>query len=210
VTCLPAPRAAAHRLPRIAASLPVRSFGDGKRRLAEQLSAEQRRALIGRLLRGVVEALRESGVVAMISVVSGDEAVLRWAQHEQLVPLLEDERGLNGALRRSARWAQAVEADAHLVVLPDLPLLRADDVRAVVAAAPGRAVVACPDRWGTGTNMLLLQPPGAIGPAFGENSFSRHLDQARRAGLAVGTVDRPGTRWDLDTPGDLADLGITF
>jgi 2-phospho-L-lactate guanylyltransferase (CobY/MobA/RfbA family) len=55
--------------------------------------------------------------------------------------------------------------------------------------------------------MLMLRPYNAIPPAFGPNSFARHVDLASTSGLPVRIVDRPGTRWDLDTPQDLDDLG---
>ena len=40
-------------------------------------------------------------------------------------------------------------------------------------------VVIVPDRHGTGTNALVLSPPDAIVPAFGEGSKARHVEAAR-------------------------------
>ena len=46
-----------------------------------------------------------------------------------------------------------------------------------------------PDRHGTGTNALLLQPPDVMAPSFGEGSHARHLGNARGAGIAAETVE---------------------
>lgn len=63
-----------------------------------------------------------------------------------------------------------------------------------------------PDRHGTGTNALVLAPPGAIEPAFGEGSRARHEHRATEAGVAY-EVREPGTLvLDVDTPDDLVAL----
>jgi 2-phospho-L-lactate guanylyltransferase len=192
---------------RIAATLPIRSLRDGKRRLQHALRPAQRERLIVALCSSVVEALRGSGVVDMIALVSGDEAALAFGERLGLAPILEERSGLNEALRTAALGASASGADGHLIVLPDLPLLRPADVRAVVEAAPTTSgIVACPDHLGTGTNLLLQVPCQAMPTAFGVDSFHNHLEAARQAGLSVTTIDAPGTRWDVDTPDDLTQL----
>ena len=60
-----------------------------------------------------------------------------------------------------------------------------------------------PDDAGTGTNALLARPPDLIAFEYGEGSCQRHLEQARARGVRVDRVDRPGLRFDLDTPDDL-------
>ena len=63
-----------------------------------------------------------------------------------------------------------------------------------------------PDRHGSGTNALLLDPPTAIVPAFGPGSFARHAALAAGAGAAVRVGRLPSLELDVDTPGDLAAL----
>ena len=60
-----------------------------------------------------------------------------------------------------------------------------------------------PDEAETGTNALFVRPPGLLAFEYGETSCRRHLEQARARGARVERVDRPGLRFDLDTPDDL-------
>ena len=193
----------------VVATLPLRSLDEGKRRLRHQLLPEQRRALIVRLCTSVVRALRASGSVNRIGLVSRDHAALDLARELGLAPIWEEEPGLNEALQTASRWAEDLGAAAHLIVLPDLPLLEPADIRGLVNAAPaGRGAVLCPDRGRTGTNILLLRPCGVLPPMFGPQSFARHQGQANVAGIPVAVYDSPGTRWDVDTPEDLDGLEL--
>jgi 2-phospho-L-lactate guanylyltransferase len=197
------------RTERVVAILPIRALDDGKRRLSERLSAAERRDLIVRLCTAVVQALRDSGAVEIIGVVSRDAATLAWATEQGLTPIEERGAGLNDALASAAEWAHAMGADAELIVLPDLPLLQAEDVRTVVRSdAPERSIVICSDRAWSGTNMLLMRPCGVIPPRFGLDSFNQHIEAARNADVAVRVCDLPRTHWDIDTPADLDEWVI--
>ena len=71
------------------------------------------------------------------------------------------------------------------------------------AGAAGALVRIAPDEAGVGTNALYVRPPDLISFEYGEASGPRHLAQARARGARVDRVDRPGLRFDLDTPDDL-------
>jgi 2-phospho-L-lactate guanylyltransferase len=154
-----------HAATGVVAVVPVRSLRDGKTRLAAALPQAAREALTRRMLRGVVEAALASDAVDAVLVVSPDPAARALAAElgDGVVPLAQDPAvpGLNPALDLGRSWARARMASALLVLFGDLPLLGADDVRAIVARdAP---VVLAPDRHGTGTNALLLRAPGSPG-----------------------------------------------
>jgi 2-phospho-L-lactate guanylyltransferase len=68
------------------------------------------------------------------------------------------------------------------------------------------AVGIVPDRHGSGTNGLLIAPPDAFRPSFGEGSLGRHLAQARERELAYRLEALPSLEHDVDTPDDLAAL----
>ena len=212
--------------------IPVRSLTDGKRRLAPVLDPAARADLVRRLFENTLRAALEAGPRVLVVSPDPDALALARergaAALEEPRPI-----GLNHALELAAREAAMREAEALLVVSADLPDLEAEDLRAMLpppgpepappaanrgrdaagAGSVGRAgtgmprksavVRIAPDEAGTGTNALYVRPPSVLAFEYGETSCRRHHEQARRAGARVETVDRPGLRFDLDTPVDL-------
>jgi 2-phospho-L-lactate guanylyltransferase len=119
---------------------------------------------------------------------------------------------MNAAVRSGIEASARAGAEGAIVLPGDLPSLAAEDLRALIdaaeAAASPRVVVLARDRAGSGTNALLLRPPGCLEPAFGSASAERHLARARETGAAVVEVQRPGLAADVDTPLDLASLDL--
>ena len=114
----------------------------------------------------------------------------------------------NRAVRHGCSAVVALGAAGALVLPADLPLLSAEIVAEFLDEAGDAPLALAADRRGTGTNALLLRPPLALAPAFGPGSFQRHRALAREHGLAVVTVRLPELAFDLDTPEDLAALGL--
>ena len=201
--------------------IPVRSLTDGKRRLAPVLGPDERADLVRRLFLRTLEAALAAGPPVL--VVSPDPAALALARDRGATGLEEPRPvELNHALELAARAAAARGAGALLVVSADLPDLEAADLRAMLppqtdpvapaSAAPARAggaaqadklVRIAPDEAGIGTNALYVRPPGLLSFEYGETSCPRHLEQARARGARIDRVERPGLRFDLDTPDDL-------
>jgi len=93
----------------------------------------------------------------------------------------------------------------------ELDALLAPRTAPVGPSAPGATphpgeVVIIPDRHGTGTNGLMLAPPDAILPSFGPDSFERHSELARAAGVSCRVERPPSLLLDIDTGSDLAVL----
>jgi 2-phospho-L-lactate/phosphoenolpyruvate guanylyltransferase len=201
-------------LSRIVAVVPVRSLTGSKSRLGEPLDAEERASLVLGLLRRTVLAALAARRLSGVVVVSMDDELLDEAASLGAAILLQGTDGLNEGLRE-AREAANPEATAVLILPADLPDVAAssidqlaDAAELVAAANPDRPVVALvPDRHGTGTNALLMSPPGVIEFCFGEGSRAAHEAAARRAGAGYVELDGP-LAFDLDTPEDLllADL----
>jgi 2-phospho-L-lactate guanylyltransferase len=190
---------------RVVGVLPLRHLDDAKGRLGVALSLADRRGLALGLVGRAVEALLGGGV-ERVRVITRDESLFDLLLAPRVEVSLQQADGLNGAIREGQRWARAQGADALLVMLPDLPLVAAPDVRALLdLAATGGAVLA-PDRAGSGTNALLLAPPDAIAPAFGEDSAARHRRALQAAGMSHAELRRTGLALDLDTADDLAQL----
>jgi 2-phospho-L-lactate guanylyltransferase len=184
----------------IAAVVPVKMLGRAKGRLAEALTPQERRALVLAMLRDVLGALR--AVLGSYAVISSDLGVLAFAAAYGAVPLFDKAADLNGALAQAAAHYAAAGAAGLLVLPADVPLVAADDLGRLIAAAACSRVLVAPSRDG-GTNALLVRPPQALPFQFGADSMALHLDAARRLSLPAATVRLPSLALDVDRPADL-------
>jgi 2-phospho-L-lactate guanylyltransferase len=189
------------------AVLPVKRFDAAKRRLGIGIEEERRRALVAAMLRDVLEAVGEARMIERTIVVSGEPAAQEIAR-EQGADAVEDpsDEGHPEAALIGIASAQAAGASCVLLVPGDCPLLDPRDLDRLLTAVPDPYVAVVPDRHGTGTNALLLRPPDAIRPAFGEGSCERHVEAARSAGLPHAVERLVSLALDLDTPADLVAL----
>lgn len=189
------------------AVLPVKRFDAAKRRLGGGVEEERRQALVAAMLEDVLEAIGASRSIEKTIVVSGEPRAQTIAADAgaEIVPDPGDEGHVEAAL---AGIARAEQGEARCVVLlpGDCPLLDPRELDRLLTGVPERYVAIVPDRHGTGTNALVLSPPGAIEPAFGEGSCARHVAAARKAGIPFAVEDLPSLALDLDTPADLVAL----
>lgn len=194
--------------PALIGVIPLNALDRAKSRLAGVLTPEERRALTLWLAGRTLAALRDSGVVERIAVVSPDADALAWAAAEGGEPLAQPGRGLNAGLALARAWAVQRKAGALLVALGDLPLLSGDEVRRFVAMGRlhSRLLTLAPDRARDGTNLLLARPPELAPLAYGRGSFARHRSLARRAGTPTLLFRSPGVAFDVDQPADLDEL----
>jgi 2-phospho-L-lactate/phosphoenolpyruvate guanylyltransferase len=188
------------------AVVPVKDLWGTKSRLKPILDPGARAGLTVYMMGRVVSALKRAGI-ANVCVVSPDRIVLEEARERGATPLLQESRGLNPALEEGRGWAIGRGAPVLLVLPADLPLLDAEDVRAVLGCAgEAPSVTIAPDGAHAGTNALMIQPPDALPFAFGPGSYERHLRAARERGLDVRVCERPHLSFDLDAAEDLARL----
>ena len=187
--------------------IPVKVFDAAKSRLGPAIPVSMRRDVASRLFRRTADVLRQAGMDQVV-VVTRDKEVGEWSSAYGWAVVEEAGSSHSAAVRQGAEWVVLRHgADAIAAVSADLPLLAVSDVRALLRrAAPGRLVVA-PDRLGTGTNAVVLAPPLAMEFAFGKDSFRKHMERARCAGLEVVVVRTAGLGVDLDEVGDLDCLG---
>jgi 2-phospho-L-lactate guanylyltransferase len=189
------------------AILPVKRFDDAKRRLAAGMDHDRLRAVVAAMLADVLEAIGEARQVERTIVVSGDPLAQELAAEvgADVVPDPDDAGHSEAALAGIAR--AEVDGASCVVLLPgDCPLLDPRELDRILTAVPSEYVAIVPDRHGEGTNALVLSPPGAIRPAFGEGSRARHEAAAREAGIAFAVEEQASLALDLDTPADLIAL----
>lgn len=190
------------------AIVPVKPLLLGKSRLASALSPEARAALNRALLQNTLRVLRETGGISQVLVTSRDPEALAIAREFDCRTLLEyGASSLNSALERATALTSAYQLRAILVLPADLPLLNVADLDSLLACLNGDPVVAlAPDRHDSGTNAMLIAPPGRIGYAFGPASFEQHIRMAQEARVRLEIVRRATLALDLDLPEDLALL----
>jgi 2-phospho-L-lactate guanylyltransferase len=192
------------------AILPVKRFGAAKQRLDGDLSDGTRRALAEAMVTDVLIALRRAKRVDEVLVVSGENAAVALAAGYDASAVIDDpeDAGHNAAAVRGIEAAMERGAGRVVLVPGDCPALDPAELDALLARPlqSEREVVVVPDRHGSGTNALVLTPPGVLRPAFGPGSRERHERQAIEAGAAVSTVDVPSLGMDVDTLDDLRAL----
>jgi 2-phospho-L-lactate guanylyltransferase len=194
---------------RTLAVLPVKSFDLAKQRLAEALRNGSRQILAEAMVSDVLGSLRKVRGVERTVVVTahpGAEATALAAEAEVLDDQAAD--GQSAAVAIGIAYAEAHGFDRVLLVPGDTPMLDPAEIDDLLAASPEPpAVTIVPDRHGTGTNALVISPPGAFAPRFGPDSLHRHVAAARDAGLAHRIEEVASLAHDVDTPDDLAALG---
>ena len=192
---------------RTLAILPIKSFSQAKQRLRSELSEADRRALVDSMFSDVLVALRRVSELEGIIVVSGDRVAQRIAQGYGATVVEDDERGHNSAVGEGIRTALEDGIERVLLVPGDCPLLDPKEIEELLNHRAGeRSALIGPDRHGTGTNALLLTPPGVLAPSFGPDSCRRHMADAAMAGVPAEVVEVPCLAIDVDTPDDLDAL----
>jgi len=196
---------------RTLAILPVKNFGAAKQRLSHFLGQGSREALAQAMFSDVLAALRRVKGLDAIAVITDDARAESAARGGRVVVLRDrDESGQSDATQIGIAHALETQFERVLLVPGDTPLLDPLEVDGLLTRATADDLdgVIVPDRGGTGTNALLLRPADVFAPSFGPGSLERHIDAASRAGINF-RVDRVRSLMhDVDTPDDLADLGV--
>ncbi len=188
------------------AVLPVKRFGDAKQRLDVALAPPARRALAEAMLSDVLTALDDARLVDGVVVVTSEERAADLARAYGAEAIGDPAQpGHSAAAAFGVAWAVRAGARRALLVPGDCPALEPADVDGLLEARDG-GVTVVPDRHGTGTNALLLAPPGAIAPSFGPGSRARHEAAASAARLPCVVAEPRSLVLDVDTAEDLHAL----
>jgi 2-phospho-L-lactate/phosphoenolpyruvate guanylyltransferase len=193
---------------RTTAVLPVKSFSHAKRRLGDALGDSEREQLAAAMVGDVLSALGAVDEIDDVVVVTAEPLAVRAAERAGVSVIDDpDEAGQSAAADRGIDAALVRGTDRALLVPGDCPALDPQELTQLLGRAVDPPyVVIVPDRHGSGTNALLLSPPGVVAPSFGAGSFARHAARARAVGATVKVCELPSLGLDVDTPDDLAAL----
>ncbi|NML32875.1 2-phospho-L-lactate guanylyltransferase [Paraburkholderia antibiotica] len=204
--------------------IPMRSFAQGKSRLADFLDAQERVALNTLLLDHMLAVADHWPGLDRTVVVSPCPEVLEASRRTGARVLRQPcLRGLNERSSETLNMALSIArrsvwdwgARDLIISSCDLPAVCSEDFRRLRDYGQGRgksiSAVLASNREGRGTNALYL--PAAQGSSsfsfrqfpfcFGEESARRHAEAANRLGLPFTRVAIPGLAFDIDTPDDL-------
>jgi len=188
----------------LCAIIPIKPLRRGKSRLSSVLSEDKREGLNKFLLTSTLQCLKKINEIDHIIVISYDPSALTLARKFGARTVLENRNtNLNRALRKATLAAKAINSSKILIVPADLPLLTKDDIFTVLKKSKKPPeIVIVPDRKMSGTNILLINPIGAIKYNFGEWSFRKHIEQAERKKINIKICQRKNLSFDLDLPED--------
>ena len=191
---------------RTQAIVPIKSLGSAKQRLAGILATGSRRSLMQAMFSDVLASLRRCERIDRIVIVTADSVADSIARGDR-VPVLHDDVEAGQSAAAEIGIGDAIENgfDRVLLVPGDTPLLDPAEVDDLLdrTARDGVEVAIVPDRHGTGTNALVLTPPDAVHPRFGDGSFDRHVEAAQGAGRSHRAEPVSSLAADVDTPDDL-------
>ena len=188
---------------RLAIVVPVKSPRRAKQRLEPILSEPERERLAGVMAREVFAAVSTFTAYGLF-VISEDPDVLEEGRRFGLEPLTDRVgQGQSAAVGQgfAAAWERGFTA--ALTIPGDVPAVTPEELADLCAYRPEIEVLLAPDRERLGTNGLRLVPPHAIALRFGEDSFTLHRAEARRANRSFAVREVEGLRYDLDRPEDI-------
>jgi len=183
--------------------IPVKGLLESKSRLAGSLEPHDKKKLVLAMLDDVLGAVEGSELFSRVIVVSPDRNVEAEAHLGSGMFLHQNSPGLNAGIRQSTLIATREKASSVAVLLADIPLIEARDLKEIYSVGgAAKRIVLSPSLKG-GTNIMVRDPPDVIAPAYGRWSFSNHLRAAQQLGVAAYAVSNQRLSFDLDTQQDL-------
>ena len=176
--------------------VPVRCFSGALSRLAGMLNESQRSELMRRMAARVVAAASPHPTY----VATDDEAVAAWAGDVGASTISVGRSGLSATAALAVERLASAGIDRVVLAHADLALARTLDP----AIGPGMVIV--PDTRHDGSNVICVPSAAGFSFAYGEGSFKRHVEEARRLDMTVTVVEDPALAADIDNPDDLLAL----
>jgi 2-phospho-L-lactate/phosphoenolpyruvate guanylyltransferase len=187
--------------------VPVKNLQNAKQRLAAILDQPSRTALAKAMIHDVLESVAGCNARDGVAVVTNDPFASELARHFDF-QIIRDDANLSetAAIEMATAVCEAQGAESTLVIPGDIPLIRAQDLNQILAAAPEAGSVLVPAADGRGTNAVLRRPASLFPLRFGNDSFKPHLQAARSSGHPCVVLSIPAIALDVDNPADLQQL----
>jgi 2-phospho-L-lactate guanylyltransferase len=186
--------------------VPVKILANAKQRLALALEQPARTELAHAMLRDVLEALSDYGEDE-VSLVTTDPFAEELA-NQYGFGIIRDESNLSetSAIEMATRVCESRGVESTLVIPADIPLIDAQEIRAIYESAPQNGSVLVPAHDKRGSNAVLRRPASLFPLRFGNDSFMPHLAAAIATDKSCVVLSLAGIALDIDTPEDLRQL----
>jgi 2-phospho-L-lactate/phosphoenolpyruvate guanylyltransferase len=186
--------------------VPVKNLANAKQRLAAVMEQAARTEFAHAMLEDVLQALAESAA-DQVSLVSADPFALELANHHRFAVIPDDSNlSETAAIEMATRLCESRGIHSTLVIPADIPLIEAEDIRAIYERAPEKGTVLVPAADQRGTNAALRRPAALFPLRFGNGSFVPHLLAAIATHATCVVLSLPRIALDIDTPEDLQQL----
>jgi 2-phospho-L-lactate guanylyltransferase len=190
--------------PDVWAVVPVKRLDRAKSRLADILDPADRKQLARAMLTDVLGTLvRVEGLSGILVVTTDVEVAALATEFDATVLADPPVTGFNEAVLHGMRWLDDRYHAGAVVVPGDIPFLTVAEMDAVLDATVTSPVVIVPATRDGGTNLLAIAPPLLMPPAFGPDSFARHVAAAHALGITPRTLRLDGAGHDIDVAADL-------
>ena len=185
--------------------VPVKRFSKANERLCTTLSPRQREGLARVMLEDVLSSISLCKCADKVVLVTAEPEAMETGQRFGAETIAEQTQwSESSSVEFAMKKCDEMGAGSVLVVPGDIPLAQWWEFDAVMEKDDGeKRIVAVPSRDGTGTNALMIRPPGIISPSFGENSFMRHKKIVADMGIEFSSLILSGIGLDIDAPEDL-------
>jgi 2-phospho-L-lactate/phosphoenolpyruvate guanylyltransferase len=186
--------------------LPVKNLAKAKQRLAAHLDQTSRTELAQAMLMDVVEAIA-SFAGDEVALATSDPFALELAGRYRF-EVIRDEANVSetDAIEMATQICEARGITSTLVIPGDIPLIDAEDLRAIYETSPVAGSVLVPSRDKRGTNAVLRRPASLFPLRFGNDSFMPHLAATIATNKSCVVLSLPRIGLDIDTPEDLCEL----
>ncbi len=197
---------------KVVAIIPVRELHKTKLRLAKSLTRSQRAALTFSLLYHVLAALEHSKVDATVIVASHVRSIYQLAKKFPKAIVINEKRhhgGVTKAMKDGMARARHLFPDVtSFMLLPsDLPFLSGGAIDDAISKLSRRDLVISPSMRRDGTSLLLFNSPGGEIPLhYDDDSYKKHLKEAKMLKIKYSIIPRKELSFDLDSTRDLQRL----
>jgi 2-phospho-L-lactate guanylyltransferase len=197
---------------KVVAIIPVREFENTKLRLRNFLGESERAMLTRSMLIHVLATLERSLVEHVVVVASNKAQASRLGKHFSKATFISEKSphgGVNDAMDGGIAYArhQFKGMDSVMLIPSDLPLLSVAAIDKALEKLESYDLILSPSAKRDGTSLILFDLlRGRIPFHYDDDSYQRHLNEARLLKIKYTVFEPKELLFDVDTPTDFRKL----